>query len=119
MSKLPTTKVVTALRVLGLAATAVLLVGTSGSRANASAETRTTSVSQMHGLRDVGLAPSTTIVSSHASPLNDYRAGSWRLPFADSVEEVGRLTVRLLMQPAIEAEVDTFLGRGPMNNEAR
>ena len=29
------------------------------------------------------------------------------------LEEVGRLTVRLLMQQAIEAEVDTFLGRRP------
>ena len=29
------------------------------------------------------------------------------------LEDVGRLTVRLLMQQAIEAEVDTFLGRRP------
>ena len=29
------------------------------------------------------------------------------------LEEVGRVTVRLLMQQAIEAEVDTFLGRAP------
>ena len=29
------------------------------------------------------------------------------------LEEVGRVTVRLLMQQAIEAEVDTFLGRRP------
>ena len=28
------------------------------------------------------------------------------------LEEVGRLTVRLMMQTAIEAEVDAFLGRG-------
>ncbi|MGO9333926.1 MAG: hypothetical protein ACLQCU_07745 [Acidimicrobiales bacterium] len=29
------------------------------------------------------------------------------------LEQVGRLTVRLLMQQAIESEVDTFLGRRP------
>ena len=28
------------------------------------------------------------------------------------LEQVGRLTVRLMMQQAIEAEVDAFLGRG-------
>jgi transposase-like protein len=32
---------------------------------------------------------------------------------ASVLEEVGRLTVRLLMQQAIEAEVDVFLGRAP------
>ena len=32
---------------------------------------------------------------------------------ASVLEEVGRLTVRLLMQQAIEAEVDGFLGRAP------
>ncbi len=32
---------------------------------------------------------------------------------ASVLEEVGRLTVRLLLQQAIETEVDVFLGRAP------
>ncbi len=37
---------------------------------------------------------------------------------ASVLEEVGRLTVRLLMQQAIEAEVDVFLGRAPYERRA-
>jgi len=35
------------------------------------------------------------------------------------LEQVGRLTVRLLMQQAIEAEVDTFLGRRPYERRSQ
>jgi hypothetical protein len=38
---------------------------------------------------------------------------------ASVLEQVGRLTVRLLMQQAIDSEVETFLGRARYERAAR
>src|ERR1019366_9064027 len=59
-----------------------------------------------------------TLVAPRVSPSERVRAEIDALFSSDHdlsivLEEVGRVTVRLLMQQAIEAEVDTFLGRSP------